>query len=680
MNDSIKATLATYGYTGSINDAYYRYLLAESGLSTSGHWHVNDLEKATLAGFGYTGSLNDMWNAFLTTSGYTGSLDDKKQAFWSDGLGFTPIAIPLTHTAVPTRGSITPSFTRATTETGQKWDEAGYLDFTALAGEIVFKGARRERNLLTFPEDFSNAAWTKINGGAGSAPTVTSGFTDPDGGTTAWRLQANAGGVTGSDYSVVRQSIASAITYGQRSIYIKSNTGVSQVVYFGAAESDDSVTVTTEWQQLAVLDSASSALFDIGCYRPGGVGSGAQSIDVLIWHPNFADITGETDQTTIRPYVSVGVESAPAYHGSMVDGVKCFDTDRSGNPISTSGSYPLVGYVPWEARTNLCLQSQTLGTTWEPDGSTSVTEDQYVAPDGTTTMDKVTSIAVTSQHYLKQGITFSAGVTTYSFYLRYVNNQWCALVMFNGGGLLAASFDLLNGVVGALGAGTTSTIQATAIADVYRVSITGTMSAGAGYLFISPNSTDTASLQNYTAAGTETVGAWGAQVELGSFATPYIPTTTVAVARNADVLTYTGGDIANIKTLAATFQRAVGVSTNGWVAALSDGTINNYMSVSVPSATQARFLGVSGAATQWDVIPAYTAGTQSKAAFSAATNDIKMDKDGTTQTQDTSATVPTVTQLNVGHVAGSFQLNGNVGGIYGWTRNLSQSELGAIDA
>ena len=54
------------------------------------------------------------------------------------------VSLPLTHTAIPTRGDITPSFTRATTATGQKWDEAGYLDFTALAGEIVFKGARRE--------------------------------------------------------------------------------------------------------------------------------------------------------------------------------------------------------------------------------------------------------------------------------------------------------------------------------------------------------------------------------------------------------------------------------------------------------------------------------------------------------------------------------------------------------
>ena len=44
---------------------------------------------------------------------------------------------PLTHTLVPERGTGSPSFTRATTETGQKWDEAGYLDFTALDRKSV---------------------------------------------------------------------------------------------------------------------------------------------------------------------------------------------------------------------------------------------------------------------------------------------------------------------------------------------------------------------------------------------------------------------------------------------------------------------------------------------------------------------------------------------------------------
>jgi hypothetical protein len=77
----------------------------------------------------------------------------------------------------------------------------------------------------------------------------------------------------------------------------------------------------------------------------------------------------------------------------MVDGVKCFDTDRLGNPIATTGSYPIVGYVPWEARTNLVWPSEDLTSVRyvSGGGGVAVVADQVVAPDGTTTADQLTA-------------------------------------------------------------------------------------------------------------------------------------------------------------------------------------------------------------------------------------------------------------------------------------------------
>jgi hypothetical protein len=50
---------------------------------------------------------------------------------------------------------------------------------------------------------------------------------------------------------------------------------------------------------------------------------------------------------------------------------------------------------------------------------------------------------------------------------------------------------------------------------------------------------------NYTPNGVIGLYTWGLQVELGSFATSYIPTTTTALTRSADVATITGSNFSN---------------------------------------------------------------------------------------------------------------------------------------
>ena len=103
-----------------------------------------------------------------------------------------PVALPLTHSAIPTRGSLTPSFTRTTTETGQKWDDNGYLNFTALAGEMIFKGARREYNQISNGGAYKSSgafnSWTKSG-----SPTVTDGQASPTGSLTAGKVVLAAG-------------------------------------------------------------------------------------------------------------------------------------------------------------------------------------------------------------------------------------------------------------------------------------------------------------------------------------------------------------------------------------------------------------------------------------------------------------------------------------------------------
>ena len=612
------------------------------------------------------------------------------------------VELPLTHSAIPTRGSITPSFTRATTETGQKWDDNGYLDFTALAGEIVFKGARRERNLL------SNTGWL-----GGTSGTLGSGGVAP----TGWAALGGTGSLTFADSALhsgsksIRFQATAQRPYIQLSVAVAANSVyMAQATVEAAATSNllsnllaiatqpagattvfikngtivDGATTSASAGDSIAISMTTAATAGTSDFRFGLGAAGSPTGDVTLVAPMIANITGETDQTTIRPYVSVGVESAPAYHGSMVDGVKCFDTDRLGNPIATTGSYPIVGYVPWEARTNIALQSQNYAVTWTTTDYT-ITSTNNTAPDGTATASLMTEGSAGTAT-ISQPVTATANAN-YSYY-RYIkrsNNDWWQLAVYNGGNVVRAWFNLATGVKGSTSVSGTATVVSTAMTPAvngwYRCEINVNIGSGATAIIFQGNSAaaDASTARVNSAAAY----MWGNQFnDSASFAAPYVPTTTVAVARNADVLTYTGADVANIKTLACTFSRGVGIATPGIIATLNDGTASNRSLVYLNSDTQVVFLGVVGAASQWTQAASnsYTPAATSKVSYSMETNNILMSKDGVAQLADTSATVPVVTTLSVGcNWNGATQLNGPVNHIYGWTRNLSQSELGAID-
>ena len=497
------------------------------------------------------------------------------------------VSLPLTHTAVPTRGSITPTFVRATTETGQKWDEAGYLDFTALAGEIVFKGARREYNQLPNGGTYKSSGlfnnWTKFG-----APVVTDGFAGPTGTLTAGRVVMDA---TEAIYTIGSNGAGRT---GQIAVWLRGD--VAGTIKLSAANSGASTTcnVTTEWAQYSVPAFAMTNADGISVQRANA----GQLETVYIDLAQIVDITGETDQTTIRPYVSVGVESAPAYHGACVDGVLYSDLDRSGNPISTSGSYPLVGYVPWEARTNLLLQSAVVAT---------------------------------------QSITVAAVAHTLSF---------------KGTGTITLS-----------GVSAAGPLVGTGAND--RVTLTFTPTAGSLTL---------------TVSGSCTVG----QLEAGSFATPYIPTTTVAVARNANLLTYsnTGTISASEGTVYAELSTAYTVAS-GYKDAISSaaGTGAQILGIGNAAASTTRFTIDGSTLTTKSGLSDMSTGTR-KTAVTWGGSTYSITGDGVAPTSAAFDGSMTVTaSFGVGcNAAGTGQWNGNVRNVRIWNRKLSASELQAITA
>jgi hypothetical protein len=238
------------------------------------------------------------------------------------------------------------------------------------------------------------------------------------------------------------------------------------------------------------------------------------------------------------------------------------------------------------AVTNLAKQSGDFtNATWTRQNLTSVGS-AITAPDGTTTFNlAVPNTTSTTFHNLVQtGITcVVSSIYTFSVYAKASGTQY--LVMTVDTGTNSGFFDLTNGTIAA----TDSTVNAVIVAiggGVYRCSITFTADTTSKQIqlyFFNGTVTGPAMAPTYAGDGVSGIYLWGAQTELGGFATSYIPTTTVTVARNADVLTVGASSWLNRNagTMVArlsTTSTARSTGTPG-IARLDDGSAANAVSL-----------------------------------------------------------------------------------------------------
>jgi hypothetical protein len=204
------------------------------------------------------------------------------------------------------------------------------------------------------------------------------------------------------------------------------------------------------------------------------------------------------------------------------------------------------GLLIEEQRTNSILQSENFGTTWVTTNS-SVSTNVTTAPDGTTTADKLTeALDVTSVHQVAQtSVTVMSSATyTASVYAKADTRTRVRIAFIVGGtGGVLADANLTSGTIGAatsFGGGTAVTSAIQSVGNGwFRILITGSGPAGtSGELRC--ELLDATGNRQYNGDGTSGLFLWGAQLEAGAFPTSYIPTTTTALTRNADVASMTG--------------------------------------------------------------------------------------------------------------------------------------------
>lgn len=255
------------------------------------------------------------------------------------------------------------------------------------------------------------------------------------------------------------------------------------------------------------------------------------------------------------------------------------------------------GYLAEGARTNLCLQSEAFGATWTASNG-AVASNSIASPDGATTADKYTANAGTFVVSIAQAIAVYAGATySKTCYIKAGTYGFIWMGDRGDAAIHSATFNLTTGVVVGSSNLVSSSIKLTS--GFYRCEIcyTRTNAGAASHSIAFGDSAHTLDWPSKTWAGTENIYLWGAQLEAGRFASTYIPTTTAAVTRNADVLTYpSSGNISGT------------VGSVVMDASYLDASTNNYF-FTANSATDSPVLYGNGSILSWDGTSAVTGGS-----------------------------------------------------------------------
>jgi hypothetical protein len=528
-------------------------------------------------------------------------------------------------------------------------------------------------NLLEYSERFDQSAWAKS--GSFASSQVTNAALAPDGTQTAEEYQNLA---TGSNN--VQQLFSTSAQPYVFSIYLKAKTAsdVGKSVLIGGHVSAtthlrEAVQLPAEWTRFTKAGTPTAAAWVWGVDgRTSGTFSGInvtrEESSFYIWG---AQLEEGSELTKYTPSVESFVSRAST--ATYVDDATGLITTAAIDAARYENGELLLE----EARTNLLTYSEELDDLSWSGFRRTVTANSLAAPDGTQTADLATS---TESNFNGTAInkSFSEIATTYTFsvFAKAGNSSTLLLRPTNGTVFTQraeAWFNLSAGTAGTVGDdGSVFTNASSQIVSQgngwFRCSLTFTV-ASVGF---------TASARLYVVDSDAdldvTNGAslylWGAQLEEGSFPTSYIPTNSSTVTRAADVSTSAlGVDSFYNQSEGTVFAEASGEGAR--IVGINDGTSSNrheiFLSPGNVSCYQVR-AGINEVN-----IPKPK---ESKSSFAYKTNDYSFTSGGSSVVTDTSATPPTVDQMNIGcWFDDTAQLNGHISRLAYFSTRKSDQDL-----
>ena len=419
-------------------------------------------------------------------------------------------------------------FTRATTAT--RVNAAGLIELVPY-------------NLLTWSQDFSNANWVKSNG-----PTITyNSAIAPNGTMTATGIQDT----TGVSYKSVYQTISnispnstftcsiyvkkeiSEIAYGGISMYFSGGTIKAFYGIVNAVNGTVTITSSTITPTITVVDLGT--YWRIICTATD---TGSNTNLLFEYYPTLS-----TNGTTLGQ----GIGSVRTIWGAqLVEGTDALPYQLTETRLNrprvdfSLGGCPNLLLEP--QRTNLLTYSEQFdNASWAKDNVT-LTQNVAISPSGVLNADLITATSGVIHDVYN---TFSGGTTnTISLFVKKGTSQYVYLstsYQATTSDYTCILVDLDNKTLINQSSGNVAFVSGN-IVDMgngwLRIICTTTAASATGmFLFAGISSTYVFNLSLFgrqVSATTQTAYFWGAQAEIGSYSTSYIPTTSASVTRNSD--------------------------------------------------------------------------------------------------------------------------------------------------